>query len=252
MNNDVTTLAYINMYAILGRLPDLCRMSDDARALLPEKPLSLCMTVRDGPAMTLRFENGQCTSIAEAVSCNIRLPFSSCEKFNGLLDGTTTPFPSKGFTKIRFLTGNFTKLTDILSSYLQPSEQDLENEKFFNTSTELMLYVVANALAQVANHDKIGRFTASNMIDGTVILGIKDGPSAAVEIKDHVLKAVPSTEKSPSAIMEFADLRLARALFEGKVSALACIGTGQIETRGNMSLLDNVNRLLDRVALYLG
>lgn len=252
MNTDITTLAYINMYAILGRLPDLCRLSVEARALLPTKPLSLCLDVREGPAMTLRLGNSMCSAVHEADRCDIRLPFSSCEKFNGLLDGTTTPFPSKGFTKIGFLTGNFTKLTDILSRYLKASEEELADDAFFAASTEMMLYVVANALVQVANHDKIGRFTAGNMVDGTIVLGIKDGPAAAVEVVNHGLRALPALPEHPSAIMEFADLRLARGLFEGRVSAMACIGTGQIETRGNMSLLDNMNRLLDRVALYLG
>ena len=251
MNTDAKTLAYINMYAILGRIPDLCRLSKEAAALLPSPPLRLCLDVKDGPAMTLRLGGGQCAAEPLAGDCDIRLPFSTCQKFNGLLDGTTTPFPSKGFTKIKFLTGNFTKLTDILSRYLQASEADLADVAFFAASTELMLYVVANALVQVANHDKIGRFTASNMVDGTIVLGIKDGPAAAVEVKNHTLQALPAAPEHPTAIMQFAS-RLARGLFEGSVSALACIGTGQIETRGNMSLLDNVNRLLDRVALYLG
>lgn len=252
MNTDATTLAYINMYAVLGRIPDLCRLSAEARALLPEKPVSLCLSVRDGPAITLRMGAGQCTAMPGAGHYDIRLPFSSCEKFNGLLDGTTKPFPSRGFTKISFLTGSFTRLTDILSRYLRPSEADLAQEAFFAASTELMLYVVANALAQVANHDKIGRFTASNMVDGTIVMGIKGGPAAAMEVNGHALQALPAPPAHPTAIMEFADLRLARGLFEGKVSAMACIGTGKIETRGNMSLLDNMNRLLDRVALYLG
>ena len=54
------------------------------------------------------------------------MPFSSCEKFNGLIDGTVTPIPSKGFTKIGFLTGPFTKLTDRLTAFLKPDPAALE------------------------------------------------------------------------------------------------------------------------------
>jgi hypothetical protein len=52
--------------------------------------------------------------------------------------------------------------------------------------------------------------------------------------------------------MEFADYRLAHALFEGSTNALACVGRGDIVMSGNAGMLDNVNRLLDRVAEYLG
>jgi hypothetical protein len=53
------------------------------------------------------------------------------------------------------------------------------------------------------------------------------------------------------AVMEFSSLSLARQLFDGKVNAIACIGQGLITLRGNIGMLDNINRILDRVALYL-
>ena len=34
-------------------------------------------------------------------------------------------------------------------------------------------------------------------------------------------------------------------------NALASLGTGEIRVRGLMPMLDNINRILDRVALYL-
>lgn len=251
MNTDVKTLAYINMYAILARIPDVCALVPEAKALLPKAPVSVCLKVKDGPAMTLRFEDGGCEAVPAEVAADVKLPFSSCEKFNGLLTGTTTPIPSKGFTKIKFLTGPFTKLTDILSEYLRPTPEKLEDETFFNTSTTLMLYVVAGAVSQIGNHDKIGKFSASNTVDGAVVLSVKDGPAAAIVVKSNKLETVRSIPEKPTAIMEFQNMRLARQLFDGKVNALACIGEGKIVTRGNMSQLDNINRILDRVALYL-
>jgi hypothetical protein len=53
------------------------------------------------------------------------------------------------------------------------------------------------------------------------------------------------------AIMEFADIKLARDVFDGKVSTLGCVGNGLITMWGNLNTLDNINRILDRVALYL-
>ena len=51
--------------------------------------------------------------------------------------------------------------------------------------------------------------------------------------------------------MEFQNIRLARDLFDGNVNAVACIGKGYIAMQGMISMLDNLNRLLDRVAVYL-
>ena len=57
--------------------------------------------------------------------CDIYIPLSSCEKFNGLIDGTVTPIPSKGFQHIKFLLKTFTPLTDLLAEYMRPSPEDL-------------------------------------------------------------------------------------------------------------------------------
>jgi hypothetical protein len=51
--------------------------------------------------------------------------------------------------------------------------------------------------------------------------------------------------------MEFENLKLARDIFDGKASTLGCVGNGLISMRGNLGMLDNINRILDRVALYL-
>lgn len=51
--------------------------------------------------------------------------------------------------------------------------------------------------------------------------------------------------------MEFCDLALAHDLFDGKVNAVVCVGQGKVRISGMISQVDNVNRILDRVALYL-
>ena len=40
-------------------------------------------------------------------------------------------------------------------------------------------------------------------------------------------------------------------LFDGKVNSMDCIGKQSITMCGMISMLDNVNRILDRVAVYL-
>ena len=249
---DAKTLAYINLFAVLGSLENLCALDPAAGALLrSRKPLRLGIAVKGGPAATFAFADGACTMEEGAARCDIRLPFSSCEKFNGMIDGTVTPIPSKGFTHIGFLTKDFTALTNLLTRYLKASPEDLADETFFRISTSLMFYTIAAAISQIGNHDRSGRFSASNLMDGTVMLSIKGGPAAAVTVTDHTLRTVKERPREPRAIMEFADMRLARDLFEGKVNSFACIGTRRIEMRGMISMIDNINRMLDRVAQYL-
>ena len=109
---DAKTLAYINLYGILGALENLCELDEEASKLAQvKKPVSVGISVKGGPSATLTFKNGRCRMEQGTANCDVLLPFSSCEKFNGLIDGTVTPIPSKGFTKIGFLLNNFTKLT---------------------------------------------------------------------------------------------------------------------------------------------
>jgi hypothetical protein len=202
----------------------------------------------------MRFDKGAC-KVEAGGPCDIRLPFASCEKFNGMIDGTVTPFPSKGFTKLGFLTKNFINLTKILENYLRAKPEDLAQNDFFTASTTIMFHLIAQAVSQIGNHDKIGCFTAGNIVDGTVLLSIgnPDGNAtqAAIVVKDHRITTVREIPERCHAVMEFADIKLARDVFDGKVSTLGCVGKGLITMRGNLGMLDNINRILDRVALYL-
>ena len=223
------------MHGILGCLEDLCRFSPEARKLAEGKPVAVSFAVKDGPAMTLRFKDGACNVEPGGGPCDIRLPFSSCEKFNGMIDGTVTPFPSKGFTRLRFLTQNFTGLTKILETYLRAKPEDLARNDFFEASTTIMFHLITRAISQIGNHDKVGRFSASNIVDGTVVLSIGGAIQAAIAIKDHRLSTSREIPERYHAIMEFADIKLARDVFDGKASTLGCVGNGLIAMRGNPS-----------------
>lgn len=250
-NTDETTMAYINLYAVLGALENLVQMDEEARALIADKKISVGFAVAGGPAATLCFDHGACTLKSGVERCDIKLPFSSPEKFNGMIDGTVTPIPSKGFTKIRFLLKDFTRLTDILTRYLRAAEEDLKDPEFFEKSTALMFYTIVSAISQIGNHDKVSRTSASYMKDGIIRVAIAGGPVASVCVKDHRLRTVKKVPKAPDAQMEFGSLRIARDLFDGRVNSLACVGTGDIRMGGMISMIDNMNRILDRVALYL-
>ena len=248
---DQKTLAYINLFAVLGAIPKLCKECAEARKLIENDKISMAFSVKNGPKATLIFDNGECKMVEGIEKCNIKLSFSKPEKFNGMIDGTVTPIPSKGFTKLGFLLKRFTPLTDLLSKYLRASKDDLQNEEFFKTSTLVMFHVITEAMAQIGNNDTVGSFSASNIVDGIAKISIKGAEDAYIVSENHKLKAVHEPLDTFTSYMEFADLKLARALFDGEVNAVAAVGLGNVRVGGMISMVDNLNRILDRVAYYL-
>lgn len=250
---DAKTMAYINMYAVLGTLENLCELDSKAKEIIStlKKPVGLAFEVKDGPAATLRFSSSGCTLEEGLMNYDIKIPVSSCEKFNKIIDGTVTPVPTIGLSKIGFLLKTFTALTDRLTELMRPSEEALKNRDFFVLSTRLTFYTIAVAISQIANYDPIGVHSAEYMVDGDISLGIKGADTATIRIKDHHLQTIKKASDKPRAIMSFADYDLASALFNGKVNALEELGRGTVEIKGMASMIDNMNRLLDRVGIYL-
>ncbi|MBQ8393066.1 MAG: hypothetical protein IJX51_04760 [Clostridia bacterium] len=248
---DQKTLAYINLFSILGSIPKLCKECKEARDLISNDKVSIGFSVKNGPKATLVFNRGECYMVEGVKKCNIKLSFSTCEKFNGMIDGTVTPIPRKGLLRVMFLLKKFMPLTDILSKYLRATEEDLKDAEFFRTSTLLMFNVITEAMAQIGNHDKIGMASAGYIIDGDAKINIAGSESAYISAKDHVLTAHHREPDDYDAYMTFESLELARDLFDGKVNAVASVGLGQVRVGGMISMVDNLNRILDRVSFYL-
>ncbi|MDD6262488.1 MAG: hypothetical protein PUA83_05315 [Clostridiales bacterium] len=249
-NKEERALAFVNMYAVLGALRKLCLMDEEAAKLAGED-VSVGISVKGGPEATLVFGGGRCEVRDGTEKCRIKLPFSSCRKFNGMIDGTVTPIPSRGFLKIGFLTGNFTSLTKILESYLRPAPEKLSDPEFFRRSTLLMLNVIASAAAQLGNTDSVGKASASYIPDGAVEISIRGEESVWLTARDHTLSAVFDRPDRITAFMSFDNLKLARDIFDGKANSVASVGTGGVRIGGMVPQVDNINRIFDRVALYL-
>ena len=249
---DTTILARCNLYAVLGAIPHLLYLDPDAAALVRGKNIRVGFSVKNGPKATLIFKDGEAEMVKGIEKCSIKLWFPSAEKFNSMIDGKGSPIPVSGFQHIGFLLGAFTKLTDSLSAYLRPEPEKLQDPAFFERSTTLMLYVIGRAIVQIGNHDRVGMFSASHITDGKIKLGIGDTLAVAIHCKDHhlVFNAFPN-DCGVTSQMVFDSLQTARDLFDGNINAIAAVGMGQVRVSGMISQVDNVNRILDRVAIYL-
>lgn len=248
---DQKTLAYINMYGVLGSLTVLCNIVPEARKILGKSECSIGFAVKGGPEATLVFSDGKCTLKEGIEDCVIKLPFSSCEKFNGMINGTSTPIPTKGLTKISFLLKKFMKLTDLLEKHLRADETSLADDTFLTKSTIIMFRVIVNAIVQIGNHDSIGQFSASNIVDGAVKMEIPGVTKAAILVKDNKLTFSERVPKNIMSYMAFEDVHVAHDLFDGKINSVAAVGEGKVRMGGMISQIDNINRILSRVELYL-
>ena len=248
---DARTMAYINLYGVLGGLVALCDIVPEAKKILGKSTCSIGFDVKNGPAATLTFVGGRCILKDGVENCAIRIPFSTCEKFNGMVEGTVTPIPTRGMTKLPFLLGKFKKLTTLLEQYLRPASEKLEDAVFLKQSTAILFRVIASAVAQIANHDKVGQASASYIVDGTIRLEIEGLTKAALIAKDHKLTFSDKVPKTVFSYMQFADVKTARDLFDGKINSVAAVGLGDVRIGGMISQIDNINRILSRVELYL-
>ena len=252
---ETKAMAYVNMYGVLGCLENLCAIDEPARAVLAElkNPISLCFSVKNGPCCTFHFTKDGCKMTEGDDGCTAKMSFGSPQAFNDLIDHSKPGLPTKSpVAVLQFLLGPFTKLTDRLTELLRPSEEAMKDRAFFEESTILTLYTIAGAISALANNDSISKISAEYTVDGEISLGIKDAAYVTIIAKDHHFTTVKERSKNPRAIMEFADLDLAAGLFAGKVSTINEMCKGTIYLRGMISMLDNVNRILDRVSVYLG
>ncbi len=252
---EAKALAYVNMYGVLCTLENLCSVDEEAIRICKglKKPVALCFDVADGPCCTFRFSEDGCKMTEGSFGCTCKMNFSSPEKFNALIDDSKPGVPVKNIPQVlSFLLGPFTKLTDILTKYLMPKDEDMKNRKFFERSTILTMYTIGGAICALANNDSISKLSASYIPDGDIQMGITDACYVTIRARSHNLELIKEKPDTPRAIMEFKTIDLANGLFNGTASTMAELCAGNIYMSGMINMLDNVNRILDRVAVYLG
>jgi hypothetical protein len=251
---DPRAAAYVNLHAVLGAIPELVARVPAARQIVATDPraTTLGFAVRGGPRAVLAFKDGQARLVPDRAASTVLLPFVSPAAFNAVIAGTAQPVPVSGFHRIGFLLHVFAPLTELLTRYLRPSAEDLADGEFARTSTVLTLFVACAAVAQLANEDRSGRYSADHMPDGDVAVEVGDELGYTLRVRDHRMTFVPQPSPSPRAGMRFESLDLAGRVLSGQASAMACVCAGTLAMRGTLSMVDNVSRILDRAGQYLG
>lgn len=247
-------MAFVNLYGILAALENLCALDETAKAILKtvKQPTSLCFEVKGGPCGTLHFDSDSCYFTEGSEGCTCKMTFASPKAFNEFIDKSKPGIPTKHPVQVlSFLLGPFTALTNRLTEVLRPTEEALKDRAFFELNTVLTFYTIAGGVSALANTDPISQISASNTCDGDIHLGITDVAAVMISVRDHRFTTIKKAPEKPRAKMEFADIDLANSLFNGTASTINELCKGRIRMAGMISMLDNVNRILDRIAVYL-
>ena len=252
---ETKALAYVNMYGVLGSLENLCELDSGAKKIVAglDTPFALCFDVVGGPCCTFRFSKDGCKMVEGKKEADGVMTFATPAHFNALIDKSIPGVPVKGAVKVmKFLLGPFTELTNILNDVLRAPEEKLAADRaLFEENTLMTMYVIGGAISALANNDSISQISAGNTVDGDIQMSIPGRAIITLRVKDHKFTTIKSEQPNPRAIMSFADIDLAHGLFAGTVSTINELCAGRISMAGMISMVDNVNRILDRVGVYL-
>ncbi|MBO5775930.1 MAG: hypothetical protein J6R35_00995 [Clostridia bacterium] len=251
---DSKTLAFVNFYAAIGTLEKFVEYDQEAAEVARKQKITVRFNVKGGPDGLVIFNEGKVSVIPyDGRRVDVHLYCNSTDKFNKVVEGTAMPLPIKGLFKTLKFMGTkdspFTVLTDRMAAIMRAKEFRSEEER--NLCTKLSFYAMAAGIAEVGNNDPIARYAMERVLDGNVVMGIKDICYATLIKKDGKLTLVRDRLAGGRAFMTFNTIEVAKGLIDGELDSMACVSSGLLDTRGHMLMLENVNKILNIVPKYL-
>lgn len=245
--------ANLNLYAVLRNLEDLPEYDTDIANEIKDWNISIQFTVMNGPAGYVEFKNGECIfGEGKHSAPSVKLFFTSPAHFNKMMDGNGSPIPLKGFTKLGFLMKDFPKVTDRLEYYLKPDEEKLKDPLYNKINTIFTLNTASFAVKEVALHDKMGKINAAHIMNGKVVIEVlPDGPATYVDFNNGDISVHKGTTDRPMAMMQFKDLKAANELLNNISDPFTAAASGDVLLRGQISMIESINLILDRIPTYL-
>lgn len=250
---DQKTMARVNVFAVLRALEGLPAHDDTARRIAAGRREVIQFTVGGVGKARLTIGDGEIAFNPGAGSSTINLWFPDASRLNAMFAGTGNPIPLKGLSKIGYLKGPFSDLSDRLSFYLRAKPELLLSKEYRQANAELSLCTAFYALSEVANNDFDGRLNAGRMANGAIVIAVTGGPSLTLAVKDGRLETLKGDVPFPGhrARMVFSGIEEAGQLIRGELNSYLAIGTGQVAIGGYTPMVDHMNKLLGLVPRYL-
>jgi hypothetical protein len=247
-------LANLHLHAVLPRLEELVKLDDEARSIAREMNLSVRFRVRKGPSRVVDISNGEVrTSNDPQAKADLGLLFLSCDQLNNLfMDKRAVPIPYKRVTQLGQMK-RFSKLTEILTRYLKPTEVDLKDPAFKRKHVEMTLMVGLAGAAELAKYDAKMEKVVDRLPWGTVQFSVlPDGPYAHARVDEKKNISVGNgIVDDPTASLNINGVDMAAGVLAGTVDTFAALGSEDVGATGLLSLVDEFNALLDRVGHFL-
>ncbi len=250
---DELVKACLNLHAVLPNLEELIAFDVEARQLTSTWDIAIEFNVHNGPRAHVVIRNGQCrVGRGPSDRCDVRLWFTSPAHLNAMFANKGTPIPTKGFTRLGFVSKEFLKLTGRLEHFLRASPEMLKDTKVFDFVTRCMLFTAVYGLRELCEHDP----GVSDLVEHTP-MGVAefailpDGPAAHLTRADHGFSVAKGTASSPNARMQFRNSQVCYDLLNGRIDAFAALGRGDVTATGFLPLVDQLNAILERLEPYL-
>ena len=254
MDDKSYILANLHLHAVLPRLEELVKLDDEARSIAQQMKLRVRFKVRKGPSEVIEIVDGMVRSSSDPQArADLGLFFLSCEQLNNLfMDKRAIPLPYKGLTQLRQM-GRFSKLTGILTRYLKPSETDLKDPGFKKKHVEMLLMAGLAGAAEVARCDPMMEKVVDRLPWGTVQFSVlPDGPYAYASVaEDKTISVANGTVADPTTNLDINGVDMAAGVLAGTVDTFAAVGREDLRATGLLSLIDELNALLDRAGSLL-
>jgi len=251
----VRVKAFVNLYAAIGTLEKFIELDTEAKNIAKQHNLVIRFQVKDGPDGQLVIKDGTAKVIPYdgQTKSDIHLYCAGPDKFNAVVDGKGMPIPLKGLLKTMSFMGKPESPFNVLSGRMGDimRGKGVDSPEKQKLSTLLAFYAMSAAIAQIGNEDEIGRLSMKRIPEGDISLEIKDAAYATITKKDGKLVCKLSKCEKPRAIMSFNSLAIAGDLISGKVGAMDCLSQGELEMKGFIPMLDNLNKVLNLVPKYL-
>jgi hypothetical protein len=244
-------MARVNVFALLRCLEELPAYDEEARNIADGRRETIQFSVGRVGKARLAIGGGALRFLPSAGRCSILLWFPKAENLNAMFAGTGNPVPLKGFTKLGYLKGPFTRLTERLAHYLKTTPELLHDANYRKANAALSLCAAAYASVEVGNNDRFGKLNAARMADGELRIAAVGGPELGLHVEAGHLRCTKGSSARPRARMEFADLESAGAMLRGEIDSYTAIGAGKLVLGGYVPLLDNLNKILGIVPRYL-
>jgi hypothetical protein len=239
------------MFGVLKNIEYLVEHDKKSADLVAGKKIAIQFNVKGGPKANLSFDNGKAVMKPGKHKSNISLFFSSPEHFNKMVDGEANPIPTKGLTKIGFLTGPFMGLAERLEFYLKADKEALKDKAVFTANTEMTAYAAFFALCEIGNYEPAAMSQAHHIPDGNILISVTDGPAVTINVKHGTMTASKGACADPRAILAFSSLEVAHKILNDELATFTAMGLGDMEMRGYIPMIEHMNPILGMVANYL-